>query len=81
MNLIPLRPRKPDPRNGFVCATESYETKCVDDIETETIAGFIAVHMSHSGDSGAIYRGYATIQQAEAAARRIARDLNAKVAL
>jgi hypothetical protein len=76
MNVIPRRPRKPDPRNGFVYATESYETRYDDDIETETFAGFIVVHMADDGDSAVLYRGYATIEEAEAAARRIAREPN-----
>jgi hypothetical protein len=34
-NVTPLRPLEPDPRNGFVYASESYETQYGNDIETE----------------------------------------------
>lgn len=80
MNVIPFRPIKPDPRNGFVYASESYETRYDNDIETEPFAGFIVVHMADDGDSAAIYRGYRTLADAQAAAKRIAHERNAEVA-
>jgi hypothetical protein len=80
MSIIPFRPLEPNPRNGFVYASESYETRYDNHIETETFAGFIVVHMADDGDSAAIYRGYETIGEAEAAARSIARERNAVLA-
>jgi hypothetical protein len=78
MTVVPFR--RSDPRNGEVYATEGYETKCVDGVETKTFAGFIVVHMADDGDSAAIFRGYQTLADAQAAARRIALELNAELA-
>jgi len=80
MSIIPFRSRRPDPRNGFVYACESYETRYDNGVKAETFAGFIVVHMADDGDSAAIFRGYETLTDAQAAAERIARELNAEVA-
>ena len=77
--MIPLRPIKPDSRNGCVYASESYETRYDNDIETETFAGFIVVHMADDGDSAAIFRGYETLAEAQRDALCIARELNAEL--
>ena len=77
MSVIPFRSYRPDPRNGWVYASESYETAYVDDIETETFAGFIVVHMADGGDSAAIFRGYRTLADAQTAAKLIAYKQNA----
>lgn len=78
-NIIPLHPLETRPRHGFVYACESYETLYDNNVETETFAGFIVVHMADDGDSAAIFRGYRTLAIAQAAAKRIARELNAEV--
>ena len=78
-NVTPLRPLEPNPRNGFVYASESYETRYDNNIETETVAGFIVVHMADDGDSAAIFRGYETLAEAQKDALRIARELNAEL--
>jgi hypothetical protein len=80
MNVIPFRPLEPDPRNGFFYACESYESRYDNDIETETFAGFVVVHMADDGDSAAIFRGYRTLADAQVAARRVARDRTAEMA-
>jgi hypothetical protein len=80
MSVIPFRPYRPDSRNGEVYATSSYLTQYIDGVEIETPDGFIVVHMSRSGDSAAIFRGYESIEEAEAAASRIARERKAVLA-
>ena len=69
-----------DARDGEVYATASFLTHYIDGAEIETPDGFVVVHMSRSGDSAAIFRGYDTIDDAEAAARYIARKRNAVLA-
>lgn len=71
MTVIPFRPRKPDPRkpdprNGEVSVTE-------------TPHGFAVDHMSRSGDSACHFGNYASLADAQAAARRIASELNAEL--
>jgi hypothetical protein len=51
----------------------------LDGVESETFAGFIAVHMADDGDSAAIFRGYETLAEAERDALRVARELNAEL--
>ena len=60
-----------------VYATPFFEWDYVDGVEIETHAGFGVVHMSRSGDSAGIYQGFDTLEEAELAARRIARERNA----
>jgi hypothetical protein len=78
--VIPFRPYRPDPRNGEVYATSSFLTQYIDGLEIETPDGFIVVHMSRSGDSAAIFRGCESMEEAEAAVERIARERNAVLA-
>ncbi len=78
-NVLPLCRLKPDTCNGWVYASGSYETRYDGDVETETFAGFIVVHMDDDGDSAAIYRGYETLAEAQKDAFRIARERNAKL--
>jgi len=78
LKVIPFRrPYAPDPRNGEVYATEMYEIKYVDGVETETFAGFDVVHMAYNGDSPGMCGTYETLEEAQAAAVRIARERNA----
>jgi hypothetical protein len=65
----------PDPRNGEVYATESFERRCENG--QEIAAGFVVVHISQSGNSAGMYRGFETLAEAQAAAVRIAREHNA----
>jgi hypothetical protein len=67
-------PCAPDPRNGEVYATE---IKYVDGVGTETYGGFVVVHMADDGHAAEIFRGYATLEEAQAAAERIARERHA----
>ena len=67
----------PDPRNGEVYATESFEWRCENGQEIETSAGFVVVHISQSGNSAGMYGGFETLAEAQAAALRIARERNA----
>ena len=67
-------PYAPDPRNGEVYATE---IKYVDGVETETLGGFVVVHMADDGDTAEIFRGYSTLEEAQADAERIARERHA----
>jgi hypothetical protein len=61
---------QPDPRNGEVYACEFSQTSYVDGREIETPSGFMWVHMSRSGDSASMERGFETLQEAEDAAER-----------
>ena len=70
-------PYAPDPRNGEVYATKIDEIKYVDGVETETFGGFVVVHMADDGHAAEIFRGYATLEEAQADAERIARERHA----
>jgi len=70
-------PYAPDPRNGEVYATESHLCHYVNGEELEVWDGFVVVHMSRSGDSASIDRGFASLEAAEAHAIREATRRNA----
>lgn len=70
-------PYLPNPRNGEVYATESHLCRDIDGEEIETFDGFAVVHVSRSGDSASIDRGYETMADAEAGALREAMKRNA----
>jgi hypothetical protein len=70
-------PYTPDPKNGEVYATESFWWRYENGQEIETSAGFVVVHMSHSGNSAGMYGEFETLAEAQAAAVRIARERNA----
>jgi hypothetical protein len=53
------------------------EIKYVDGVETETLGGFVVVHMADDGDTAEIFRGYSTLEEAQADAERIARERHA----
>jgi len=67
----------PEPRNGEVYATESYLCRYIDGEELEVWDGFVVVHMSRSGDSASIDRGFPSLEAAEAHAIREATRRNA----
>jgi hypothetical protein len=68
-STAPVAAVEPDPRNGEVYACEFFQTTYVDGREIEKPSGFIWVHMSRSGDSASMERGFETLQEAEAAAK------------
>jgi hypothetical protein len=70
-------PYAPDPKNGEVYAIEIDEIKFVDGVETKTFGGFVVLHMADDRDSAAILRGYETLEEAQADAKRIARKHSA----
>jgi hypothetical protein len=69
------QPYVPDPRNGEVYATETFLWDSVDGVEN--FDGFAVVHMSSGGGSAGVYGNYETLEEAQAAAVRIARERNA----
>jgi hypothetical protein len=67
----------PDPRNGEVYATEAFVCRRENGQWIEEPDGFMVVHMSHSGNSVGGCAGFETLEEAQAAAVRIAREYNA----
>ena len=74
MIVAPFGQYQPDERHGEAYATEfTVEEGCGKPAYTT----FAAIHMSDSGDSASIDRGYDTLFEAEVAAYLMARRLNA----
>ena len=72
-------PYTPDPRNGEVWVPEEESVTC-EHVNCEWIeepSGFCVIHMSSSGNSAGGEGGFATLEEAKAAAVRIAREHNA----
>jgi hypothetical protein len=69
----------PDPRNGEVWVPEGEGASCqyVNGEWVETPCGFSVIHMSSGGGSAGGEAGFATLEEARAAAVRIARERNA----
>jgi hypothetical protein len=72
-------PYTPDPRNGEVWVTEGGGARCryVNGEWVETPCGFYVIHMSSGGGSAGGEGGFATLEEARAAAVRIARERDA----
>jgi hypothetical protein len=68
---------RPDPRNGEVYATEAFVCRRENGQWIEEPDGFMVVHMSYSGGSAGGCGGFETLEEAQAAAVRIAREHNA----
>ena len=73
MKVLPFGKYQPDPRKGEVSAREHHFT----DVTSETFTSDAVLHISWSGDSASIDRGYATMVDAEAAAYQQAKRCNA----
>lgn len=73
-------PLAPDPRNGEVYATELCDCHFEGGQEIQTPAGFGVVHMSRSGGSASIIRGFANMAEAKAGALLEARKRGAVLA-
>ena len=72
-------PYTPDPRNGEVWVPEE-ESVSYRDVNGELVeepSGFCVIHMSSGGGSAQGEGGFATLEEAKAAAVRIARQHNA----
>jgi hypothetical protein len=72
-------PCTPDPRNGEVWVPEEEGASCqyVNGEWVETPCGFFVIHMSSGGGSAGGEGGFATLEEARAAAVRIARERDA----
>jgi hypothetical protein len=73
------QPYEPDPRNGEVWVPEVEGVRCqyVNGEWVETPCGFSVIHMSSGGGSAGGEDGFAPLEEAKAAAVRIARERNA----
>jgi hypothetical protein len=72
-------PYTPDPRNGevWVPEEEGASSRYVNGEWIELPSGFCVIHMSSGGGSAGGEDGFATLEEAKAAAVRIARQYNA----
>jgi hypothetical protein len=75
-NVLPLRPIRPDPRNGKVFADAISKTTRIDGVEVRTPDGF-GVFVWRSEYDCDLCSGFETLAEAQKEALRIALELNA----